>query len=523
MTEINYWDSWQVARQKINEILDIAENSIPSIWENNHWYLWWNDTWINVTWPQWEQWIQWEQGIQWPKWDKWDKWEQWPQWEKWDQWERWPKWEQWIQWPKWDTWSEWPQWVQWPKWDKWSQWIQWEQWPEWPQGSQWPQGKTWPTWASIVSWAFDWNDLVFTKDDSNTVVIEWAKTTLTWPQWPEWPEWPTWPAWTYTAWQWIDITNDKISTTFIYWESSTAAATVQKEVSIPSITELNVWQVIIVKPTVTSTVANSTLKLNNFDAYGMLYNGNAITTSTDSIVWGANVPSMFILDEVSGTRYWRFLGHWLDNNTTYALNYTYDYGNYTAGVWKYAITRYSIVMQKLDWTWEKITDTSVTYSSWTSKNVNTNWFILNQIRYYWRTATIANGALVDNNAFYQKTTIVDMRYSTNCGNTPAWSQWDFLYLVGTIGNDWLFYLDTTQWWSNSLPAANDGKLYIRIWLVQADSSYKISFFFDRPIFYHNWTKICDYINEASEIIYKRPTTWNYTLQSSDWVLSWVAI
>lgn len=83
----------------------------------------------------------------------------------------------------------------------------------------------------------------------------------------------------------------------------------QKVVSIPSITELNVGQVVIVKPTVTSTVANATLKVNDFEAYAMLYNGAAITTSTDSITWTANVPSMFILDEVSGVRYWRFLGH----------------------------------------------------------------------------------------------------------------------------------------------------------------------------------------------------------------------
>ena len=77
MVQINYWDSWKQAREKINDILDIAENSIPSIWENWHWYLWRNDTWINATWPKWEQGIQGEQGIQWPKGEKWDKWEQW--------------------------------------------------------------------------------------------------------------------------------------------------------------------------------------------------------------------------------------------------------------------------------------------------------------------------------------------------------------------------------------------------------------------------------------------------------------
>lgn len=96
--------------------------------------------------------------------------------------------------------------------------------------------------------------------------------------------------------------------------SSTAADTVQKEVSIPSITTLNIGQIIVVKPTVTSTVADSTLKLNSFDAYPMRYSNAAITTSTDSIVWSANIPSLFVFDG----SYWEFLGHGLDSNTTYS-------------------------------------------------------------------------------------------------------------------------------------------------------------------------------------------------------------
>lgn len=99
-----------------------------------------------------------------------------------------------------------------------------------------------------------------------------------------------------------------------YGTSSTAAATAQKEVSIPAITELNVGQVIMIRPSTTSTVANSTIKLNNFDAHPMRYNNAAITTSTDSTVWGANFISSFMFD---GT-YWQFIGHGLDSNTTYS-------------------------------------------------------------------------------------------------------------------------------------------------------------------------------------------------------------
>ena len=292
-----------------------------------------------------------------------------------------------------------------------------------------------------------------------------------------------------TVWNWIDITNNTISTTFVYWESTTAAATVQKEVSIPSITELNVWQVIIVKPTVTSTVANSTLKLNNFDAYSMLYNGSAITTSTDSIVWTANVPSMFYLDEVSGTKYWRFLGHWLDSNSTYTLNQLLDAWRYEAWAGTYAIDRYALCMMKPDWTWEKLTATNVKYSTWTTKNVNTNWFVLNQIKYYNTTTNVANWAFVATNTFVSQAASVRADYSFNCGTAPWWSVWDPIYIVWTIWADGLFYLDTTARWSTTLPSTNDWKLYIRIWTALTTTDATISFLADRPIFYYdNWIK-----------------------------------
>ena len=273
-----------------------------------------------------------------------------------------------------------------------------------------------------------------------------------------------------------------------YGTSSTAAATVQKEVSIPSITTLNVGQIIAVQPTATSTVANSTLKLNNFDAYPMRYNNAAITTSTDSIVWNASFPSQFVFDG----DYWVFLGHGVDTNTTYTINYSVDQGFYRAGVGSYAITRYSLVLQKPDGSWEKTTATNASHSTGTSKSVNTNGFILNQIRYYGATNVVANGARAASNTMYQKSSSVDMRYSTNCGATTTWVLGEYIYLVGTIGADGLFYLDTTQWWTNALPTTNDGKLYIRLGFVLSDYGYQISFFDDRPVFYHNGVKLCEY-------------------------------
>ena len=115
---------------------------------------------------------------------------------------------------------------------------------------------------------------------------------------------------------------------YYYAESSTAAATVAKVVNIPSITSLQAGQIIAVKPTVTSTVANSTIKLNDFAAYPMRYRNAAITTSTDSIVWYANTVSFFVFDG----SYWHFAGGGADNTTYSLLSQTnLDAGTETTG------------------------------------------------------------------------------------------------------------------------------------------------------------------------------------------------
>ena len=273
-----------------------------------------------------------------------------------------------------------------------------------------------------------------------------------------------------------------------YFATSTSAAdAVQKEVSIPSITSLQTGQIIVVQPTITSTVANSTIKLNNFTAYPMRYNNAAVTTTTDSVVWSSAYVSAFVFD---GT-YWQFLCHGLDSNTTYSLNYSQDAGVYKLGTGSYVVTRYSLMMQKADMTWEKITNPNASYSTATTKTVNTNGFRLGQIKYYSSTSNFASGATIPTNAVYDKAATVDLRYSTNCGNAPAWTAGDYIYLVGTMGADGLFYLDTTTWWTNTLPNTNDGKLYIRLGIFLSDA--KSSMLTKHPVFYHNGNRICEYI------------------------------
>lgn len=50
--KIEYWDNGKVARDKINTIIDEVNASIPSIWENWHWYIWGVDTGITAVWVE---------------------------------------------------------------------------------------------------------------------------------------------------------------------------------------------------------------------------------------------------------------------------------------------------------------------------------------------------------------------------------------------------------------------------------------------------------------------------------------
>lgn len=279
----------------------------------------------------------------------------------------------------------------------------------------------------------------------------------------------------------ITISWTTISWDYNYAEPTTAAATATKCVCIPEITQLCPGQTIIIKPTITATNCATNLKLNDFDAYPVRYNNAALTSTTDGYVWWANQLAQLVFD----WSYRHVVSKSYDANTTYTMNYQVDAWKYKAGVGNYAISRYVLAMEKGDGTWEKIVATNANYSTWTSKGVNTNWFRLWRVRYYSTTTVVANGALIATNTMNSKAASVDLRYSTNCGWVTNWWEWDYIYLVGTIWNDWLFYLDTTTWWTNQLPSAKDGKVYIRLWLCLAAWWYTCSLLEEKPVFYYD--------------------------------------
>ena len=95
--------------------------------------------------------------------------------------------------------------------------------------------------------------------------------------------------------------------------------------------------------------------------------------------------------------------------------------------------------------------------------------------------------------------MVDHRYSFNTANNATYGTTAYrpVYLVGSLGNDGLFYLDTTKWWTQTLPSTEDGKLYI--YLGDAYDYYRMIFSTQHPIYRYSNGKVREYIQDAGTV------------------------
>ena len=130
----------------------------------------------------------------------------------------------------------------------------------------------------------------------------------------------------------------------------------------------------------------------------------------------------------------------------------------------------------------------------------------------------ANGRVATNNTSVAgdlwASNIFDFRFCTNISaNTTAGKALTVrepVYLVGSMGADGLFYLNKTQWWTQTEPTANDNNVYI--YLGIAYSWYQLALVDNKPIYvfrngkwqlYEKWladeaAKVAtDYITEIS--------------------------
>ena len=200
--------------------------------------------------------------------------------------------------------------------------------------------------------------------------------------------------------------------------------------------------------------------------------------------------------------------HTSDRNTTNLISLSGGLG--PAG--SLGIFPYTLIMQEGNGSWSPIV---TSYSTGTTKTVNSAGFRTDLIFYYYNSSTAAANA-VNITGLYSVTTL-DFRYSANCGTTLTNSR--PIYLVGTFNpDDGLFYLDSTTWWSQEVDPNGNPTRYIDsngevkyihkayILLGQTYSTYQIQLYPDHPIYYgYNgevkpWSKE----SEKEEIIYRYP-------------------
>ena len=108
-----------------------------------------------------------------------------------------------------------------------------------------------------------------------------------------------------------ELINDSGFIQQYYGICETAAETAQKEITINNVTTLAAGLTIFVKFTYTNSIANPTLKLNNFDAIAIKRYGTTAPSTSAASAWNAGSVVALTYD---GT-YW-YLNDW--NNTTYS-------------------------------------------------------------------------------------------------------------------------------------------------------------------------------------------------------------
>lgn len=157
-----------------------------------------------------------------------------------------------------------------------------------------------------------------------------------------------------------------------------------------------------------------------------------------------------------------------NSNTSYT-----QYGN-AVKAGSVGVKRYTLLMRDTEDTWVSFVDQANSVA--TTKTVSTIGMMPGKLLYSSAGAEYASGA---NTGAVWDVYPFDLRYSTNCGTTLT--AYKPVYLVGTLDGEGLFYLNTTAWWTQTIPTAEDGKTYIyigmaystyQVWLATENDAYQ---------------------------------------------------
>lgn len=132
----------------------------------------------------------------------------------------------------------------------------------------------------------------------------------------------------------------------------------------------------------------------------------------------------------------------------------------------------------------------------TGKTKNSATFKIGAPLYYYNSNTDkATGTYTGDNTLQLQQSGIDLRYSTNCASTLTLNK--PVYLVGTPSGNNYTLADT--WWTQTLPSAEDGKIYI--YLGISYSAYQICWTVNHPIYWYKDGALREYIVGGGDLAY----------------------
>lgn len=159
------------------------------------------------------------------------------------------------------------------------------------------------------------------------------------------------------------------------------------------------------------------------------------------------------------------------------------YPNIKAGPNK--IFPYTLIMERQDGRWESLVKQAGTGSDHTA---NTNGFLIGNVWAMWYNETYSENNNINAYRIWSAHSgLIDMRYSMNVTSAAGFTGYKPVYLVGTIGTNGLFYLDTTKWWAQDLPSTDDGKVYI--YIGDAYDYYRITLSEVKPAYFYRDSRV----------------------------------
>lgn len=208
-----------------------------------------------------------------------------------------------------------------------------------------------------------------------------------------------------------------------------------------------------------------------------------------------SAASMFAVEgQTSSTRVtitggaWRVINYYDSNSNDTGYYHRRIYPNLKAGG---PIHPYSIIMQLPNGRWSGITTTPPTNPSTgtispvgTGKTASSSGYLLGHVLVMYARATYTDGNnIATYNIWSAHTGLIDARYSFNLENTSGngFTGYAPVYIVGTVNNG-LFTLDSTKWWTQTLPSSEDNKVYI--YIGDAYDWYRLTFTEDKPIYWY---------------------------------------